>query len=613
MKRIYRVLCLAMLGLGIAGYATYMWAQTPPAPAPAPVTDSPVTIPAPTPPATPPGASPMLPAPTLPTAPTEVKPTTPPTTPTPIEPKPILPSVPLDPAKPATPTKPTVTLPTTPLSTPSTTPTPAPVTLPNPMTEEKTQPQPQPPTGANENGDATNDNPTGRQEPAVSLEWVGPAAAKVGQPADYTIAVRNVCNIPVQQVLVRVRMPQGVTVTATEPKAVSEDNVLMWDVGTMLPKQERNLQLKVVSNSKGDVGCQAWVTFTGASAMKIRVREPKLLVKATAPEKVLVGDGCTFTLTVSNPGDHPAEQVKIHAELTEGLESARGNKIDFDLGMLNAGETRSVQVLCATKTGGEQKCDAFAEAADGLKAVDRISVNVLMPQLKFEAFGPKLRYLDRKATYKFKVTNPGDAPAANVVVTDAVPPGFKFLTATEGGRHDFSTRTVSWFLGEIGPGQSREVMLELLCVNKGEHHQKLTATASRGMKQEDDVTTKVEGLSAIALEMIDLDDPVEVGADETYEIRITNTGTQTETDVKLICTVPDKMSFKSATGPAKYQQVGNEIVFEPLPKLAPRADAIFRVIVKCNSAGVVNFKSRITSTLLVEPVHKEEATRIYAD
>jgi hypothetical protein len=77
--------------------------------------------------------------------------------------------------------------------------------------------------------------------------------------------------------------------------------------------------------------------------------------------------------------------------------------------------------------------------------------------------------------------------------------------------------------------------------------------------------------------------------------------------------VPDKMSFKSATGPAKYQQVGNEIVFEPLPKLAPRADAIFRVIVKCNSAGVVNFKSRITSTLLVEPVHKEEATRIYAD
>src|SRR5439155_1487165 len=62
-------------------------------------------------------------------------------------------------------------------------------------------------------GDNTNipdpGNPTGRQEPAVSIEWLGPAAAKVGQAGDYTILVRNACNIPVQQVLVRVRLSAG--------------------------------------------------------------------------------------------------------------------------------------------------------------------------------------------------------------------------------------------------------------------------------------------------------------------------------------------------------------------------------------------------------------------
>jgi hypothetical protein len=104
-----------------------------------------------------------------------------------------------------------------------------------------------------------------------------------------------------------------------------------------------------------------------------------------------------------------------------------------------------------------------------------------------------------------------------------------------------------------------------------------------------------------------------VGAETSYEIRITNTGSKTETDVKLVCVVPDKMQFKSATGPAKFQQSGNEIVFEPIPRLAPRADAIFRVTVKTTAAGVVHFKSRITSTLLVDPVTKEEATRIYSD
>src|SRR5439155_25899831 len=60
--------------------------------------------------------------------------------------------------------------------------------------------------GADDGAPGVNENNlTGRQEPAVSLEWIGPPAAKVGLPAEYTIAVRNVCNIAVQQVLVRVR------------------------------------------------------------------------------------------------------------------------------------------------------------------------------------------------------------------------------------------------------------------------------------------------------------------------------------------------------------------------------------------------------------------------
>jgi uncharacterized repeat protein (TIGR01451 family) len=114
-------------------------------------------------------------------------------------------------------------------------------------------------------------NTTGRQEPAVSLEWIGPPTAKVGHPSDYTIAIRNVCNIPVQQVMVRVRIPAGMSVAATEPKpAAAENNVLMWELGTMLPRTEKNLQMKLIAEGKGAMGCQAWVTFTGSSANRIK-------------------------------------------------------------------------------------------------------------------------------------------------------------------------------------------------------------------------------------------------------------------------------------------------------------------------------------------------------
>jgi uncharacterized repeat protein (TIGR01451 family) len=456
-------------------------------------------------------------------------------------------------------------------------------------------------------------NPTGRQEPAVAIEWIGPATAKVGVAQDYSIAVRNACNIAVQQVMVRVRIPKGMSATAAEPKAVSEGNVMMWELGTLQPQQEKILQVKLLAEGRGDLAPQAWVTFTGSSVLRVAVREPKLNLKAEAPAKVLVGDAATFMLTVSNPGDGMAEQVKVHAVLSEGLEHAKGNHVDFEVGNLNPGESRSVQLICATKTGGEQKCDAVAEAEGGLKGQDQVVTNVIMPKLDIAIAGPALRYLDRKATYTLKVTNPGDAPATNVSVNDVVPAGFKFLSATDGGRHDFSTRTVSWFVGEVGPGQTKEVKMEVVAVNPGEFHHKASAQAARGLKTDIELLTRVEGLSAILLEVVDTEDPIEVGGDTAYEIRITNTGSKTETDIKLVCTIPDKMEYKNSQGPAKCHTEGRVLVFDPIPKLAPRADAIFRVNVKALQAGDVRFKAQITSTNLVEPVLEMEATRIYSD
>src|SRR5262249_21941075 len=119
---------------------------------------------------------------------------------------------------------------------------------------------------------------TGRQEPAMSLEWIGAPTAKVGQPGDYTLLVRHSCNIPVQQVAVRIRVPAGLNVVSTEPKANNEGGVLNWDLGTLMARQERSLTIKMVAEAKGDVTPQAWVTFTGSSAFRVKIREPKLML-----------------------------------------------------------------------------------------------------------------------------------------------------------------------------------------------------------------------------------------------------------------------------------------------------------------------------------------------
>ena len=404
--------------------------------------------------------------------------------------------------------------------------------------------------------------------------------------------------------LVRVKLAGAASVLAAEPKAVVEDNVLSWDVGTLQPKEEKTLHLKMAAAARGDVAAQAWVTFTGFTAMKIRVREAKLVVKSVGPDRVLVGDPAAFTMTVTNPGDGPAEHVRVIADLSAGLEHPRGNKFEIPIGSLGAGESRSVQVVCLTKSGGEQSCVATAEAEGGLRASDRIACGVTMPRLDLEAKGPKLRYVDRKAVYTIKVTNPGDAAAANVTVSDILPAGLKFVTADGGGQMDGATRTVSWFLGEVGPGQSKEVNIEVMCVTTGEFAHKVAAQASRGIKVEGETQTRVEGLSALQLDVTDVEDPVEINGDVVYEIRITNTGSVTETDVKIACTLPDKVLYKTASGPTAVHAEGKEIVFDALPRLAPKADAVYKVTVKSTVAGMIHFKARATSTGVTEPVTK---------
>jgi uncharacterized repeat protein (TIGR01451 family) len=452
-----------------------------------------------------------------------------------------------------------------------------------------------------------------KQEPSVALEWMGPSALRVGVPAEYALTIRNTCAISVQKVVVQVRVPTGVKLQSTEPKAEGTEGVLLWDLGTLTTKQEKVLKIKFLPPAKGDISCQAWVTFTGSSALKVQVREPKLMVKAQAPEKALVGEAANVVLTVSNPGDFPADQIKLNVALGEGLESARGNKASFDLGSLAGGESRQVTIPCVAKVAGKHKCEATVEGDDGLKANDTLNITVIQPSIDLEVTGPKLRYLDKKGTYTFKVTNPSEASATNVFVTEVIPAGFKFVTADQGGQHDFATRTVKWFIGELGAGQSKEVKAELLATDTGDFTHKINVSGARGIKADKEHSTKVEGVSALLMEVVDTDDPIEVKTETTYEVRITNTGSKFETDVKLACTIPAQMKFKSASGPVKHTIVGNDIVFETIPKLAQRADATFKITVVGSVKGDARFKAMLTSGGLTQPVIKEESTRVYSE
>jgi uncharacterized repeat protein (TIGR01451 family) len=465
-------------------------------------------------------------------------------------------------------------------------------------------------------GKTPTDNPTGRQEPAVRLEWLGPTAVRLGQPVHYQIVARNISTSAVHQVIVRQRLGEGVELKATDPKAVPvEERVLMWELGTLQPAQEKRLNVQLVAKTKGVMDCQAFVTFTGESRLRFQVREPRLHLKASVPAKVVLGDIATVALTISNQGDGVAEQIKIKTVLAEGLEHARGQVVEIEVGSLGPKETRTVQLVCAAKAEGPQKCEAVVSADGNQSVPTTVIVDVLQPRLELAVAGPKLRYLERHAVYTYKVANAGTAPASSVTVTEQLPQGFKFHAATAGGHYDLVSRTVSWFVGDLPPGAAREVRLEVIAAGTGDHKHRAVARAARGLQTQAEVSTHVEGLSALQVELVDLDDPVEVGADTAYEIRVSNTGSKTETNLQLTCVLPEKMEFRGAkgAGDCRFKVEGREVRFEPLNRLAPRADAIYRVNVRGVAPGDVRFRALIRADGLNEPVLREESTKVYGD
>jgi uncharacterized repeat protein (TIGR01451 family) len=113
--------------------------------------------------------------------------------------------------------------------------------------------------------------------------------------------------------------------------------------------------------------------------------------------------------------------------------------------------------------------------------------------------------------------------------------------------------------------------------------------------------------------MIDLEDPILVGGTETYEITIINQGSAVDTNIRLVCTLPDNMEYITGSGPTEATVKGKKVTFAPLVNLAPKARAIYRLTCKANTTGDVRFHVEMTSDQIKSPVEENEATRIYSD
>jgi len=454
----------------------------------------------------------------------------------------------------------------------------------------------------------------GPQAPQVTIQKIAPPEAQVGKPATFQIKLKNTGPVAAFDVEIRDVVPKGARLITTSPKATpGVRGELVWQLGTIKPGDEATVEVQLMPIDEGEISSVASVTFRADASARTISTKPQLVLKTSAPSTVLIGEDLTLSIVVSNPGSGVAHKVVLEERVPAGLQHASGPDLEYEVGDLKPNESRQLNLKLTAVQPGPVNNVLTARGDANLKTDDRLSLEVLSPQLQLGVEGPKRRFLEREATYAISITNPGTAPARQVELIAQLPTGLKFVRANNSGHYEEATRSVHWRLEELPIKETGAVELVTLPIEIGEQTLRLRATAEKGLAAEKDYPVVIEGISAVMFEVAGTPNPIEVNGQTTYEIHVVNQGSKAATNVQVTVLLPAEMKPIAAEGPTHQTASGNQIAFQPLPRLAAKADTTYRVRVQGLKPGDQRVRVQLATDEIRVPITKEESTRVYSD
>ncbi|MEM7228305.1 MAG: hypothetical protein AAF432_05740 [Planctomycetota bacterium] len=454
--------------------------------------------------------------------------------------------------------------------------------------------------------------PTGNASTsALGVEKGYPREVRLNQPFEYQIVVTNLTSTTLENVMVTDEPNGNMQLMESNPRGrIAASGLPTWEVGNMAPGETQTIRVSARATQEGTVGTCATVSYNSSLCSTVPVVAPKLALTKAAPAQVMACDPIVYNFEVTNTGTGTIDDVVITDELPAGLVGPNGQRtLTFNVGSLAAGQSAQRSATVTAERTGRFQNDASA-AGGGLE-VDSNSVStvVVKPELTISKTCTERQFIGRPITYEITVTNTGDGDARNTVVTDTIPAGLQMMNASDGGRAQGGN--IVWNVGTLAPNQSKTVTAQLMSPAAGTFRNTASANADCADVVTDGCQTLVTGIPAILLEVIDVEDPIQVGSQVTYVITVTNQGSAPDTNVQIVANLEANQSHVSSGGATNSNVTGRTITFAPIPSLAPKERAEFRIVVRADAAGDTRFKVTMTSDELNRPVEETEATNLY--
>ena len=377
---------------------------------------------------------------------------------------------------------------------------------------------------------------------------VGIENPNFGDTVNYTVTVTNDGIGDAKDVVVRDVLGEGLTfVDATGNYTFDEDSRTVTWIVDLAKGESKVFSVIAIVSGYGNV-TNSLVVGNKTAGVNVTVPEiiPDKTVNISNPN---FGDNVTYTVTVTNDGIGDAKDVVVRDVLGEGLKfvSATGN-YTFDEATrtitwivdLAKGESKVFSVI-ATVVG-------YGNVTNSLVVGNKTTgVNVTVPEINPDkTVDNEIPNFGDNVTYTVTVTNDGIGDANNVVITDVLDKGLKFLNATGNFTYDEKTGTITWTV-DLAKGETKTFNVNVTVLGYGV----LPNTVAVGNK------TAVRNITVpeiITVKEVNSSD-IHIGDEITYTITVSNPGKINATNVVIRDILPEGLKFINASNGGVYDPV----------------------------------------------------------